>query len=223
MHIAWGWCWCYLPVVQHVSENHPIYGLQGRGQHGTSDLPGSIRDMAADYIKTMRTVQTSGPYHIAGWSFGGLLAHEVAVQLQAAGEEVADLIIFDWYPLDPAQRKTPWRPTLDDMMKDMRNEIDLIPAGISDEQVMDIARMRQNNIKVAIEHEPSRFDGDCVLVAAAHNPAHKAAADRWAPYISGEIYTTAVPCAHNDMFRPDMAGQTWAAAERLLEQAHRNG
>jgi thioesterase domain-containing protein len=221
MHIAWGWCWCYLPVVQHVHESHPIYGLQGRGQHGTSNLPGSISDMAADYIEKIRTVRKSGPYHIAGWSFGGIVAHEVAVQLQAVGEQVANLIIFDWYPPDPTRRKAPCRPTLDDMMKDMRDEIDLIPAGISDEQVMDIVRMRQNNIKIAVDHKPSLFDGDCMLVAAEYNPAHKAATDRWAPYISGETYMTAVPCAHNDMFRPDMAGQTWAAVERLLEQAHR--
>jgi len=222
MHIAWGWSWCYLPAVQHVPEGHPLYGLQGHGRNGADDLPESIGAMAADYVEKIRTVQKSGPYHVAGWSFGGIVAHEVAVRLQAAGEEVADLIVFDWYPPDRARRAARPRrlPTLDDMMTDMYGEIALIPGGISDQQVMDLAHMRLNNIKLASEHEPGRFDGDCLVVAAGTSPAHEAAAGRWAPYVSGKVYKEVVPCAHNDMFGPDMAGTTWAAVERLREQAH---
>jgi thioesterase domain-containing protein len=51
--------------------------------------------MAAHYIKALRQVQPSGPYFLGGWSFGGLVAFEMAQQLIRAGHKVALLAIFD--------------------------------------------------------------------------------------------------------------------------------
>ena len=53
--------------------------------------------MAAGYVNSVRLVQADGPYHLAGWSFGGLLAFEMAVQLQAAGQKVAWIALFDTF------------------------------------------------------------------------------------------------------------------------------
>ena len=54
--------------------------------------------MAADYIEQIRSVRPSGPYRLLGWSCGGVIAHKMAIQLQAAGEEVASLVIMDMLP-----------------------------------------------------------------------------------------------------------------------------
>lgn len=51
--------------------------------------------MAAYYIEALRRVQPSGPYFLGGWSFGGLVAFEMAQQLQKAGDEVALLAMLD--------------------------------------------------------------------------------------------------------------------------------
>jgi thioesterase domain-containing protein len=81
----------------------PLYGLQARGLgDAAAALPGTVAEMAADYIGQIRAVQPSGPYHLLGWSLGGVVAHEMAVQLQAAGERVAALVLLDAYPADPA-------------------------------------------------------------------------------------------------------------------------
>jgi thioesterase domain-containing protein len=57
----------------------------------------SLAEMAAHYIQAMRAVQPEGPYHLCGWSMGGVIAFEVARQLEAQAEEVAFLGLIDSY------------------------------------------------------------------------------------------------------------------------------
>lgn len=224
IHIAWGLCWSYLHVAEHIPAAHPLYGLQARRGDDDPGFPGSIREMAADYIASICTIQENGPYHIAGWSFGGLVAHEIGVQLQATGEQVAELILFDAFPADPdrvadtARWPVKFRhvPSLDEIIEDMYRESALIPVGLSQQEIMALARIRQNNIKIGLAHEPSKFDGDLILIAAAEShPGKKSVSDPWKNHVSGTIHESSVPCVHNDMFRPDMAGRTWAEVEEL--------
>lgn len=230
LHIAWGLCWSYLPVVQHIPDRHPLYGLQARRADDGPGFPGSISEMAADYISKIRTVQETGPYHIAGWSFGGLAAHEVAVQLQAAGEQVAELILFDAFPADPDRVaddarwpvKFRYVPTLDEIIEDMYRESALIPVGLTQREIMELARVRQNNIKIGLVHKPSKFDGDLILIVAAEShPGKASVAGPWKDHVSGTIREAFVPCPHNDMFLPGMAGRTWAEVEALRKLAAR--
>lgn len=51
--------------------------------------------MAADYLAQIRAIQPTGPCRLLGWSFGGALIHEMAVQLRAVGEEVGALVMLD--------------------------------------------------------------------------------------------------------------------------------
>jgi thioesterase domain-containing protein len=223
MHAGWGWCWCYFSVVEHVPDSHPIYGLQARGENDGPGLPGSLKEMAADYITKIRALQEKGPYHLAGWSFGALVAHEVGVQLQAAGEEVAELIFFDPFPggynnsvADFGRWRSRQVPVLEDMIEDTGKEASLLPVGLSKQEIMDRARTRQNNAMIGIAHEPSRFEGDCLVIVAANGyPGITSVADGLQNYVSGKIHEAFVPCVHNDMFNPDMAGQVWTEVERL--------
>jgi hypothetical protein len=66
-------------LADHLGPNVPVYGiflpyeqaLVERAAHGPAGLP-SVEEMAADYVKTMRAQQPSGPYCLAGVSFGGM-------------------------------------------------------------------------------------------------------------------------------------------------------
>jgi thioesterase domain-containing protein len=62
---------------------------------GTRETLGSIEEMASLYIREVRSVQARGPYQLAGFSFGGLVAYEMAQQLISANEDVELLILFD--------------------------------------------------------------------------------------------------------------------------------
>ncbi|GAB3795741.1 hypothetical protein GCM10027605_02330 [Micromonospora zhanjiangensis] len=95
----------YLPLARLLTGIRPVYGLDGT--EGT--LPGSVEELAARYVAAVRRVQPHGPYHLAGWSFGGLVGAEMSYLLERAGETVAHLMLLDTsagpYPRVPADRR----------------------------------------------------------------------------------------------------------------------
>jgi thioesterase domain-containing protein len=98
VHPAAGLSWCYAGLTSPLGTDRPVYGLQARGLDGTEALPASLREMAADYLDHVRSVQPTGPYHLLGWSFGGVVAHEMAVLLEESGEPVETLALLDAHP-----------------------------------------------------------------------------------------------------------------------------
>jgi amino acid adenylation domain-containing protein len=86
---------CYQPLARHLGRERPFFGIRSRGLHGETTLPGTLEEMAAEYVAAIRAVRPEGPYHLGGWSVGGLVALEVARQLLAAGQEVGLLALLD--------------------------------------------------------------------------------------------------------------------------------
>jgi thioesterase domain-containing protein len=79
----------------HLGEDQPMYGLLPRGLDGKNSFLTRIEDMAAYYVEAIRTMQPNGPYSLVGYSFGGLVAFEVAQQIKVQGGEVQFLGLFD--------------------------------------------------------------------------------------------------------------------------------
>lgn len=88
---------CYVDLAHHLSANQPVYGLQAMGLSKEQKPLTRIEDMASRYIEALQAVQPQGPYLIAGWSFGGLVAFEMAQQIQAQGQQVSLLALLDTY------------------------------------------------------------------------------------------------------------------------------
>ena len=85
----------YAPLARHLGRNQPLYALVA-DMNGAAGVPyNRIEDIAARYIGEMRRVQPDGSYFVAGNSFGGLIAYEIAWQLEAQGLGVRLLILFD--------------------------------------------------------------------------------------------------------------------------------
>ncbi|MFL0800289.1 MAG: SDR family NAD(P)-dependent oxidoreductase [Agarilytica sp.] len=82
-------------LAQLIGNERPFYGLQARGLYGDHAPHETFEEMAEDYIREMKTVQPEGPYIIGGFSGGGITAYEIARQLKAAGETVAEVILLD--------------------------------------------------------------------------------------------------------------------------------
>ncbi|HJX27472.1 MAG TPA: thioesterase domain-containing protein, partial [Thermoanaerobaculia bacterium] len=83
------------PLARHLGPEQPLYGLQARGLAGDGEPLRSVEEMAELYIDELLQVQPEGPYQIAGWSLGGLVAFEMARQLREQGMSVALLVILD--------------------------------------------------------------------------------------------------------------------------------
>jgi amino acid adenylation domain-containing protein len=85
-------------LTRHMGTDQPFYALQPQGLDGQRPCLTSVIEMAERYLREIRRVQPEGPYRIGGYSFGGLVAYEMAQQLQADGQEVALLALLDTYP-----------------------------------------------------------------------------------------------------------------------------
>jgi amino acid adenylation domain-containing protein len=85
-------------LARHLGPDQPFYALQPQGLDGKRECLTSIPEMAKRYMQEIRKIQPEGPYRIGGYSFGGLVAYEMAQQLEAQGEEMALLALFDTYP-----------------------------------------------------------------------------------------------------------------------------
>jgi len=84
-------------LAMNMSPEQPVYGLQAKGLDGIDEPLNKIEDIAAHYIAAIIEQNPSGPYALAGYSFGGIIAFEMARQLEALGKEVKMLAMFDTY------------------------------------------------------------------------------------------------------------------------------
>ena len=90
-------------LIPYLSPEQPVYGFQAVGLNGTDAPLTTIEAMAAHYLDQLVKQQPTGPYQLGGFSVGGVIAYEMANQLNRLGKEVALLVLFDAYPMTPDQ------------------------------------------------------------------------------------------------------------------------
>ncbi|MEV7283166.1 alpha/beta fold hydrolase [Streptomyces sp. NPDC093252] len=95
------------PLARALDRTHPCFGLRSPGLDGLEPPPVRIEDLADRYVAELRKVQPHGPYTLAGHSFGGLVAYEMALQLAHEGAEITRLVLLDTYVPVPGQRPPP--------------------------------------------------------------------------------------------------------------------
>ncbi|WP_406200670.1 amino acid adenylation domain-containing protein [Kitasatospora sp. NBC_01560] len=206
VHGAGGLSWPYSSLLKHIGAEFPVYGLQARGLDGEdSRIAGSVEEMAADYVEQIRSVQPTGPYHLAGWSFGGLVAHEIAVRLTEAGERVALLANLDQTPYDESwtEEEGYTVPTERDVLETLLDFVghdlaELRSQPLDHQRAMELIRARDSAlgsleerhiaafVKVGINnhvlsgaYRPRRYDGDLLLFVSTvgtDDPAARAEA-----------------------------------------------
>ncbi|AYN66674.1 non-ribosomal peptide synthetase [Euzebyella marina] len=91
---------------KYLDVDQPVYGLQAKGLNGIDEPLGSVEEMASHYLSEIMEANASGPYLLAGYSFGGIIAYEMAKQLLAQKKTVAMLGLFDTYVFPPYYHKT---------------------------------------------------------------------------------------------------------------------
>ena len=96
IHGADGAVMFYRDFANRLETDSAIYGVESPFlSDANHEISGNVEDMASAYLAAMRIVQPGGPYRIAGYSFGGVVAYEIARQLEAAGAEVEFLVLYD--------------------------------------------------------------------------------------------------------------------------------
>ncbi|ABX06605.1 amino acid adenylation domain [Herpetosiphon aurantiacus DSM 785] len=103
---------CYIQLARAIGGDQPVYGLEAIGLHAGRAPQRQIEVMASHYIEEIRTVQPDGPYLLGGWSFGGVVALEMAQQLILQGQDVALLTLIDSQPPAADRSRMGYDPAL---------------------------------------------------------------------------------------------------------------
>ncbi|MET0236594.1 MAG: amino acid adenylation domain-containing protein [Kibdelosporangium sp.] len=230
VHPAGGVGWTYSVLIRHLGADQPIYALQGRGLRGDEPLPADIGEMADDYVAQIREVCPEGPYHLAGWSFGGLVAHAMATRLQAAGHEVGLLALIDSYvmadypdmpPVDAlggergmfsallsfaGVHPSALRPEDLDLARflEIVRQTDSVLSRFEERHLIGMAGVYANNLGLGSVFRPEKFDGDILFFAAEPDPESvPMTVDSWQPYLTGGLSVHPSRFRHADMGSPE--------------------
>ncbi|MEO5875093.1 MAG: amino acid adenylation domain-containing protein [Streptosporangiaceae bacterium] len=224
VHPAGGLAWPYFGFLPHLGKDQPLYGLQSRGFLDAAEpLSASVAEAAADYITQIRSVQPAGPYQLMGWSLGGLIAFEIATQLQAAGEEVGLVVMIDSYHGQDLQIESreiipelleaagiseeisgnPSDPDLDKVMQALRDKGSAF-ASLDDDALIALYRNYENGMRIAQEYVPGRLRGDVLFFTALRGRSEDSvtAERNWSPVVSGTIEDHGVDVEHHFLMEP---------------------
>ena len=245
VHPAGGLSWCYAGLMTNIGTDYPIYGLQARGIGQREELPKTLDDMAADYIKQIRTVQPKGPYHLLGWSLGGNVVQAMATQLQNQGEEISLLVMLDAYPNHFLPIKEApddeealiallalggYDPdSLGDKPLDFEAAIEILRrdgsalASLDETVILNLKNTYVNSVGILGSYKPKTFRGNVLFFRSTIIPDwfDPIEPDSWKPYINGQIEQIDIDCRHKDLCQPEPLAQIGKVLAVKLEELNK--
>jgi SAM-dependent methyltransferase/acyl carrier protein/pimeloyl-ACP methyl ester carboxylesterase len=214
---ASGLGWCYAGLLTRVQRERPLLCLQSADIRNKAKRLDNIAAIAKDYVSLIRAIQPSGPYYLLGWSFGGLVAHTIACQLQREGESVALLCLLDAYPI--AQ---------DDLQPEEPEDTGDSVVGTRPEDIEDLGelatflhdRFMKRLPTIAAGFSPEKFQGDVLFFASVERVGRL---QSWIPYVSGDILLHRMNCRHEEMANPEEIDLVGRELEEYLESVSTQG
>ncbi|WP_456340313.1 amino acid adenylation domain-containing protein, partial [Streptomyces anulatus] len=245
IHPGGGISWSYAGLLRYVDGDRPVYALQARGLGRPEPRPATLEEMAADYADEIQRVRPTGPYHLLGWSFGGLAAYAVAVELQRRGEPVGVVGVIDVFPgwkgLDhkdvpalgmeemhehlsylvglvdaSAEVRDGERLTFERTAEILRRRGSAL-ANLREEQLTSIMEISANNTHLLIDYAPPRLTADLLLLTATDQQDPEMTWRAWGPYVDGKVTMHVLPGEHGTLLNRDasLAAIGRHLAERL--------
>jgi amino acid adenylation domain-containing protein len=221
----------YYALGERLGTDRPLYGLQALDEQGTDTE--TVETTAARYVEAIREVRPEGPYLLGGWSYGGIVAYEMARQLRAAGSEVGLLALLD----TPGPQVFRLLPDVDPkrMAAMLRREVGRrygrrakrLVRKSGEDWVRSVEASYRRRLEAAAAYKPpSTFDGRITLFRASKRPdGARSMADEllariddptfgWLDHATEGVETQTLPGKHDDFFdEPALS----VLAERLGE------
>ncbi|KAI8350233.1 hypothetical protein B0O80DRAFT_458436, partial [Mortierella sp. GBAus27b] len=240
IHHGFGLSWSYIGLAKHLHTDQPIYGIQMRGFFDNSPMAGSLDEMALDYIDQIRRIQPCGPYHLLGYSLGGMIAHSMVAHLETQGEQVSLLAVMDSIPKIPEEWRGPTTtttrggggetepPQYQGQEQNGSKAVQFFANRVQ-EAIPDMARPLVDKIphivqelqRLGEEHMPLHCKSGMVLFRAMKQEDAEdkpLTAEDWRPYVAGEILVHDVDCVHNDMDQAEPLAKIGGLLAQRLEE-----
>ncbi|MEE1768201.1 amino acid adenylation domain-containing protein [Streptomyces sp. JV185] len=241
VHPGLGLSWSYVNLLPHLDPDRPVHTLQSPALlNGVGELPATMGAMADQYLRRVRELRPHGPYLLIGRSFGGALAHELAVRLRRAGEEVRMLAVVDAMPMPEEIRRTPLDPAAveDEMLRILlhshapelpplsgRLERSAVFAmardgafdGLSPTRLHNLVDAGAHHTRLVREWRPSFHDGRTTLFSATLDawPTTAEKTEAW-QRVTAALDVRELHCGHSDVLTPGPAAEIAAVLETAL-------
>lgn len=242
VHGAGGNVMNFRPLAQSLPADLPFYALQAQGIDGELPFHESIDDMATSYLEAILKVRPAGPYRLAGYSGGGIVALEMAQRLSRRGQDIELLVMFDSLAPAETQKHVTVREKLAAIREMELKNLVQFPAqrfkGWLHQRRIERAREGQGD--ATIDHleivsanamdafwrsqqlyEPESFVGDMVLYRAVKTGAlfHRAGPTLgWNKVVSGNIDVIHLNAWHDTLFQsPSLEPLAKDLSRRILQ------
>ena len=203
----------FRPLVDHLPTDLPVWGLQAKGLETWSPPDWSVRAIARRNVALIRSVRGHGPYRLAGFSFGGLVALEMAQQLTSAGEEVELLALLDSFPPDPSVMPPAIAPGV---LGWLRGAAAVALTGSPFTGRRDrYERYYRQSMLLQRRYRTSTYHGRALVVVADGDP-DTAGRSRWAEHLGGDWSSCTVPGDHLMFLREPVVAVVADAVARAL-------
>ncbi len=231
IHPGRGGVLCYHELARALGRERPFWALRARGHELGEDPSASVEEMATLYLEEIRTVQNQGPFHLAGWSFGGLVAFEMALRLRGEGEEVAFLGILDTFMPDSyhlqGNSSGPMQTVLDEIERLEGQELmnlvakakqqNMLPPEFSEDDAMRLARLTAAHQTAGHHYSPQIYTGPVTFFKAQEPlPEMKDAITGWQGIAPG-LKVIEIPGNHYSMIETPRVDRLATELERSLD------
>ena len=213
----------YKRLTDALSIEQPVWALEARGLVANETYHATLDEMVKDYVAAVREVQPTGPYNLLGYSFGGIVAHEMACVLELQNETVSSVILLDvqtdFVGSDNRQlhEKQLLRNMIDDLDFDpeicsIDNDLfiakvkdHLVAAGVTPEATpMDmVRRMLTQTINCQIllsDHRVKKCQAPILLFRAnEESPGDDIKSFDWRSHTSSEVEIVNIQARHGDI------------------------
>jgi amino acid adenylation domain-containing protein len=211
----------YFHLAKELGAEETVYGLQAVGYDSDEEPLSTIPEMAERYLAEIRQVSPQGPYRIAGWSFGALVAYEIVSRLEARGEQVEFFGIFDALPFAKAGEKS--SPTEAETLAEYAAQLGLDVSGLPFEEAVEhllqrgketgffpeaatteslrrkLQIMMKNGLAADMYQPEVRVNTDLHLYLATDTAVDP---ETWRPHTAGKLHIVTLPGDHDSLFRP---------------------
>ncbi len=249
VHAIGGSVFSYGELARSLGPSQAFYGVQSPALEG-GPLLTEVPAMAAEYLKEVEAAAPNGPVLLGGWSFGGVVAFEMARQLRSRGREVPLVILLDSYAPSGADlladrsdadllrpflrdqagvqgRGAEW---LDEMpmageeavlrMLEQARVAGVLRADVKSEKVERLLGVYKANLRALSSYQPQRYDGR-ILLFRSEGAESRHAANGWEGLAGEPIETQSVSGDHYTMLASPHAVQLANLLAGCIERALR--
>ncbi len=233
------------PLATALGPDQPFFGVQYRGADGQREPHTTIAEMAQEFLADIRRLQPHGPYYLAGFSAGGVVAQELARMLVAAGEQVPLLLLLDafnstlprWSSRERVLNlfRLAYHHGLSYAGMRLGMRFRLLGSRLSRRARHEVQRTPESfqvSLFSALDrHVPGPYHGDTLLIRTSGKPCPDVdyrtdPTNGWRPVFTGNFEVVSIDCRHDQLLTErvplvaNIVAAALARARQRFESSH---